>query len=257
MLHVGRCPGRRPSHWLNARTRACTCLGRWLFIAALGVFKFSPAFAQSTVGEYRGYFRPGHNLTAAVGLQQSRWSLSLPSLEKPLTTERYNLLALVSYGFHFQLFQRTGMVLGTGLQAILDRTSNRGYEPSFGVVLPTILGGFVQSLGANSRLLLLGELGVSWYPYSKWRVAETKALYEGGVLDQLALSAQLDFRLQKRNAFSVIAGWRLSADMLIGEKVAVAGESNAFPSMRHEGWCVALGITRQVTETLTGVQSDD
>lgn len=239
------------------RAQACASVGRWLSIVVFGLLTLSPAYAQSTGGEYSGYFRPGHNLTAALGLQQSRWSLVLPSLEKPLTTERYNLLALVSYGFHFQLFQRTGMVLGTGLQAILDRTDHRGYEPSFGVVLPTILGGFAQSLGPNSRLLLLGELGVSWYPYSKWRVEETKALYEGGVLDQLALTAQLDFRLQKRNAFSVIAGWRLSADMLIGEKVVVAGEGNAFPSMRHEGWCVALGITRQVTETLTGVQSDD
>ncbi len=257
MAHVVNCPGRKP---MDAAMRESHLLSRcsvWGLAAMLACFTLSPALAQSSSNEYRGFFRPGHNITVALGIQQSRWSLDLSSLEKPLTTERFNLLANLSYGFHFQLYQRTGLVLGTALSTIVDRTLHNGFKPNFGLVLPSILGGVVQSLGSDARLLLIGELGAVWYPYSKWRVYETKAMFEGGVLDQLALSAQLDWGLQKRNALSFIAGWRLSADQLVGENVVVATEGSSFPLMRHEGWFLSVGITRQVTETLTGVQEGD
>lgn len=224
-------------------------------------FKSAPAHAQSASEQYRGSFRPGHNITVALGIQQSRWSLELSTLEKPLTTERFNLLASVSYGFHFQVYQRVGLVLGTGLHTIVDRTSDTGFNPNFGMMLPSILGGFAVSLGPEARLLLLGELGAAWYPYSSWRVRETNAVYEGGVLDHLALSSQLDLNIRRanrnRSMFSIIAGWRLAGEQLVGEKIIAAGEGTTFPRMRHEGWFLSLGVTRHATETLTGVQESN
>jgi len=217
----------------------------------------SPAFGQSPVNEYRGSFRPGHNLTVATGLQQSRWSLNLESLGKPLTTERFNFLGILSYAYHFQLFQWTGLMMGTSVQFILDRTSRDGFEPKFGVALPSILGGIVQNLGNEARLLLVGEFGAAWYPYFKWKVAQTQAVYEGAVPDSLALSAQLELGLQRRNVLALIAGWRLSADSLVGDKLAISAESAGFPATRHEGFYLAVGVTRQVTETLTGVQGEN
>jgi hypothetical protein len=213
-----------------------------------------PAFAQSSAGGYGGNFRPGHNLTVALGIQQSRWSLDLALLEKPLTTERFNFLLSLSYGFHFRLFHRTGLVIGTATHAIFDRTDHQGFAPKVGLILPSILSGFVQSLGQQARLLLMGELGAGWYPYSKWKVQDEKVEFEGGVFDQITLSSQLDLGLQSNNVFSIIAGWRLAADDLVGQPVGINVQSDAFPISRHEGWYVALGITRQVTETLTGRQ---
>ncbi|NBO39214.1 hypothetical protein EBU99_11595 [bacterium] len=221
------------------------------------VVTVAPALGQTASNEYRGSFRPGHNITVALGIQQSRWSLDLPSIDKPLTTERFNLLTTLSYGFHFQLYQRTGLVLGTALHGVFDRTSRDGFEPHFGLILPSILGGVVQNLGTEARIMLVGELGAAWYPDFKWRVSKTQAIFEGAVPDQIAVSAQLDWGLQKRNVFSLIGGWRLAGDQLVGEKVKVVGEGTTFPSMRHEGWYLSMGITRQVTETLTGVQYEN
>lgn len=215
-----------------------------------------PAFAQTSGGGYRGSFRPGHNITVATGIQQSRWTLNLESLEKPLTTERFNFLTSVSYGYHFQLFQWTGMTLGTSFHAILDRTSRDGFEPKFAVILPPLSAGIVQNIGADARLLLVGEFGAVWYPYFKWKVSQTQAEFEGAVPDQLSLSAQLEVGLQKKNVLAVIAGWRLATDQLLGEKSAIGTESVSYPLLRHEGWYLAVGITRQVTEALTGVQGD-
>lgn len=228
--------------------------GMSAFVLVFVCMTSSPVQAQSSGSEYSGTFRPGHNITVALGIQQSRWSLNLATLKTPLTTERFNAVASVNYGFHFQVYQRFGFVLGTAMHSVLDRTAHNGFSPSVGVLLPSILGGIVQSLGSDVRLLLTSELGLAWYPYSLWRVAGTQSTYEGGVLDQIAISSQLDWGLQKRNVFSLIAGWRLSADHLVGEKVIVANDGASFPQMQHEGWFMALGVTRQVTETLTGVQ---
>ncbi|MEY4064229.1 MAG: hypothetical protein RIR26_437 [Pseudomonadota bacterium] len=140
------------------------------------------------------------------------------------------------------------------MHAVWDRTAHNGFSPGVGLLLPSILGGFVQSLGKDARLLLTGELGLAWYPYALWQVAEKQSTYEGGVLDQIILSSQLDWGLQKRNVLSVIAGWRLSAEHLVGEKASVGNDGASFPQMQHEGWFLALGVTRQVTETLTGIQ---
>lgn len=219
-------------------------------------FMVAPALGQSTENEYRSSFRPGHNITVAAGLQQSRWSLNLQSLEKPLTTERFNFLTSLIYSYHFQIFQLTGFALGTSLSLIVDRTSLDGFEPQFGLILPSLLAGFVQNIGANSRLLLLGEFGSVWYPYFKWKVAQNRAQYDGAVPDQFSMSAQLELGLQNRNAVALIAGWRLAADQLVGEKSALGSETTGFPSVRHEGWYLAVGMTRQVTETLTGVQGE-
>lgn len=223
-------------------------------IALSSVFIVAPAFGQSSGGEYRGSFRPGHNITFVTGIQQSRWSLNLDSLEKPLTTERFNFLTSLSYGYHFQVFQWTGLALGTAIHLILDRTSSDGFEPKFGVVLPSLLAGIVQNLGSDARLLLLGEFGASWYPYFRWRVSQNKAEYEGAVPDQISVSAQLELGLQRRNVLAVIAGWRLAADQLVGDKPAVSSDAAGYPTFRHEGWYVGLGVTRQVTEALTGEQ---
>jgi hypothetical protein len=217
-------------------------------------FTCPSAFAQSSGFDSGSSFRSGHNLTVALGIQQSRWSLDLAALEKPLTTERFNFLTTVSYGFHFRVFQRMGLVIGTAMHGILDRTSQAGFEPKFGVLLPSILSGIALSLGSQSRLLLLGELGASWYPYSLWKVVGTKNEFEGGVFDQVGLTSQLDLGLQNSNVVSLIAGWRLAAENFLGQPVGVIVDSNSFPASRHEGWFVALGITKQVTETLTGGQ---
>ncbi|NBX17136.1 MAG: hypothetical protein EBR09_07210 [Proteobacteria bacterium] len=217
----------------------------------------SPAFGQTTSSEYRGSFRPGHNLTVATGLQQSRWSLNLESLEKPLTTERFNFLTFMAYTYHFQVIQWTGLTVGTSVQLILDRTSKSGFQPKTGLGLPSVLAGIVQNLGTDARLLLLGEFGAAWYPSFKWKVEQTQAEYLGAVPDLLSLSAQIDFGLQKRNVLSVIAGWRLAADYIVGDKPAVTAEAAGFPEFRHEGWYLGVGLTRQVTETLTGVQSQN
>ena len=174
MLHIVRTSCIRPPN------KACTgaFTGRGRLIARLCVLLVSlmwvPAFAQSSAGGYGGNFRPGHNLTVALGIQQSRWSLDLALLEKPLTTERFNFLLSLSYGFHFRLFHRTGLVIGTATHAIFDRTDHQGFAPKVGLILPSILSGFVQSLGQQARLLLMGELGAGWYPYSKWKVQDEK-----------------------------------------------------------------------------------
>jgi hypothetical protein len=219
-------------------------------------FMASPAFGQSSRGEYRGSFRPGHNITVATGVQQSRWSLNLKVLDKPLTTERFNFLTSLSYGYHFQFFQWTGLALGTAMHFILDRTSRDGFEPKFGVILPSLLGGVVQNLGSDARLLLLGEFGATWYPFFKWKVSQNQAEYAGAVPDQLSVSAQLDLGLQRRNVLSFIAGWRLASDNILGTSTASTTDSGSFPAIRHEGWCLALGITRQVTEELIGQGSE-
>jgi hypothetical protein len=226
-------------------------------IALSLLFMASPAFGQNPVSEYRGSFRPGHNLTVATGLQQSRWSLNLDSLEKPLTTERFNFLTFLAYTYHFQVIQWTGLTVGTSVQMILDRTSREGFEPQIGLGLPSVLFGIVQNVGTDARLLLLGEFGAAWYPKFKWKVAQTQAEYLGAVPDLLSLSAQFDLGLQRRNVFSFVAGWRLAADYIVGDRPAVSAESAGFPEFRHEGWYLALGLTRQVTETLTGVQGDN
>lgn len=218
-------------------------------------FMVSPAFGQSGSQTYRGSFRTGHNITVATGVQQSRWSLNLDSLEKPLTTERFNFLTSFTYTYHFQLFQWTGLTLGTAVHSIFDRTSREGFQPKFGVILPSLLAGIVQNLGTDARLLLLGEFGAAWYPYFRWKVAQSQVEYSGAVPDQLTLSSQFEFGLQNRNVIALIAGWRLAADQIVGE--SVVAESFGYPNLRHEGWYLALGVTRQVTETLTGVQGNN
>lgn len=234
---------------LNGAVRLCSCV--FVFLLSLMCV---PVFAQTSTGEYGSAFRPGHNLTVALGIQQSRWSLDLAAIEKPLTTERFNFLTTLSYGFHFRLFHKTGLVIGTATHAIFDRTVHEGFAPKIGLLLPSILSGVVQALGSQARLLLLGELGAGWYPYSQWKVKDAKIEFEGGVFDQITLSSQLDVGLQNTNVLSLIAGWRLAADDLVGQPVGINVQSDAFPISRHEGWYVALGITRQVTETLTGRQ---
>jgi hypothetical protein len=83
-------------------------------------------------------------------------------------------------------------------------------------------------------------------------------MYEGGVLDHLALSSQLDLSIgggnRNRSMISIIAGWRLAGEQLVGEKIIVAGEGTTFPRMQHEGWFLSVGVSRHATETLTGVQ---
>jgi hypothetical protein len=217
----------------------------------------TPAFGQSSGSEYRGTFRPGHNITFATGLQQSRWSLNLETLEKPLTTERFNFLTTVSYGYHFQVFQWTGLALGTAVHFVLDRTSKDGFKPNFVFVLPSMLAGLVQNLGSDARLLLLGEFGAAWYPYFKWKVSQRQVEFEGAIPDQFSVSAQLDWGLQKRNVVSFIAGWRLASDFLVGDKPTKSADVASFPDLRHEGWALSVGITRQITETLTGVQGNN
>ncbi|MEY2987739.1 MAG: hypothetical protein RJB13_1260 [Pseudomonadota bacterium] len=254
MFHIERISRTRLLYKACAGSLACS--GRLcarilvLFISLTCV----PVFAQSSAGEYGSVFRPGHNLTVALGIQQSRWSLDLSVLEKPLTTERFNFLTSLSYGFHFRLFHRTGLVIGTATHVIFDRTVHQGFAPKVGLILPSILSGIVQSLGQHARLLLVGELGAGWYPYSKWKVQDAKVEFEGGVYDQITLSSQLDLGLQNSNVISIIAGWRLAADDLIGQPVGINVQSDSFPVSRHEGWYIALGITRLVTETLTGRQ---
>ena len=254
MLHSAYRPGLRPTSEASRASVLKVVFGSACIGLAVFLFNDSPAHAQSFPEQYRGSFRPGHNITVGLGIQQSRWSLELSGLEKPLTTERFNLLASGSYGFHFQVYQRIGLVLGTGLHVVVDRTIHNGFKPNFGLMLPSILGGVVIALGQEFRLLLLGELSAAAYPYSNWRGAETGAFFEGGVLDHVALSSQLDWGLLKRNVFSLIAGWRLAGEQLVGEKIILSGEGTSFPRMRHEGWFLLFGITRQVTETLTGIQ---
>lgn len=254
MFHIER--KSRLSVWKKVRAEVLLCPIVLFAAVCLSIASLicSPAFAQTSVGEYGSAFRPGHNLTVALGIQQSRWSLDLAALEKPLTTERFNFLATLSYGFHFRLFHRTGLVIGTATHALFDRTAHEGFTPKFGLILPSILSGVVQALGSQARLLLLGELGASWYPYSVWRVRDTKNEFDGGVFDQITLSSQLDLGLKNNNAVSLIVGWRLAAEDLVGQPVGINVQSESYPSSRHEGWYLALGVTRQVTETLTGGQ---
>ncbi|MFZ9519226.1 MAG: hypothetical protein ACO3A4_02005 [Silvanigrellaceae bacterium] len=189
-------------------------------------------------------------------MQQSRWSLNLKALDKPLTTERFNFLTSLSYGYHFQFFQWTGLTLGTATHFILDRTSRDGFEPKFATILPSLLGGIVQNLGSDARLLLLGEFGAAWYPFFNWKVSQNQAEYSGAVPDQLSLSAQFDLGLQRRNVLSAILGWRLGTDNIIGSSSTAVTDSSTFPTIRHEGWFLAFGVTRQVTEELIGQGAD-
>lgn len=255
MLHIERKSRMMTLNRVCADAPKCPGV-LWARICAFVIALMSvPAFAQSSAGEYGSVFRPGHNLTVALGIQQSRWSIDLAGLDKPLTTERFNFLTTLSYGFHFRLFHRTGLAIGTATHAIFDRTLSQGFSPKVGLLLPSILTGVVQTLGEQARLLLLGELGAGWYPYSQWKVKDGKVEFEGGVFDQITLSSQLDLGLQNNNVVSIIAGWRLAADDLVGQPVGVNVQVDSFPTSRHEGWYIALGVTRQVTEALTGRQN--
>lgn len=226
-----------------------------------------PSVATST-GTFSTTFRPGHNLTFLVTIQQSRWNLKPDADQSTRSVEDGRLLPglALRYAFHLNLMSKFGLVMGTGAQFVYDTAVHRefryvrqeastdvvytDFHAGSSVVFPSILFGIVQNFLAETRVLLLAEYAAAWYPNMAVTVQSGA---RGGVLgagrrtvlaaipDHVAVFAQLDVFRGRSWAFTGASGWRLVKLDLLGRPTNNSALNTLQP--RNSSFFLQTGVT--------------
>ena len=219
------------------------------FFVLFGCLAPTLAQAQDDSDEvYTTNFRPGHNLSFLVTIQQSRWKLNVTP-EVPNVDRKAVLPGLaLRYAFHLALARKFGLVMGTGVQFLYDAKNYEGYTPGSVIGFPSILIGFVQNFASDWRLMFCGEYYASWFPkMSATNTAGTQAQL-GGIPDNLSVFAEIDSFSKKTVALSGVIGYRLVALDFLGKSRTDSFLFRLNP--RDSGWFVQTGATWQLGDEL-------
>ncbi len=175
-------------------------------------------------------FRSGHNLSLFLSGEYTTWNANqTPDSSNPDNAvtvdpaqESKAVMALFfRYTYHVNIISSFGFFVGS-TAGFLVSNGNYGKEnnfyPGYGIAFPTVLGGLVQGLGQDFRLLAGIEYGAVWFPqmkiysHSKDPNDPTKIITAEKDLspapDMVSIFVGLDNFLTRNTALSFNVGYR-------------------------------------------------
>ncbi len=173
-------------------------------------------YAQDTGRvDFRTSFKPGHNLTLNLVVQQTSWKVSDTESVSGGTSFSLAPGAQFRYSFHVNIVGNTGFALGTGLSAFSHEDAvGEAFSPGWSVSFPSISVGAVQNLGQDTRLTGFFEYAATYFPkfvvFAKTNdgLNETEEVAVSFAPDSLLTSLQIEQFLSRTLSVVLSGGYR-------------------------------------------------
>ncbi|MES2615101.1 MAG: hypothetical protein V4591_06785 [Bdellovibrionota bacterium] len=162
-------------------------------------------------------FRSGHNLSLFLSGEYTTWSAQQSSSEGDsdvIDSAKANktiIAMFFRYTYHINIISSFGFFVGSTAGVFASNGSygeHRNFYPGYGFSFPTVLGGLVQGLGQDFRLLAGVEYGAVWFPQMQITTSTNKQLGLGAVPDMYSIFIGIDNFLTRDTALSFNVGYR-------------------------------------------------
>lgn len=206
-------------------------------IVYLVLFTFLGSAVYASNNDDEDYFTPnfrsGHNLSLFLSGEYTTWGAnqaSVPSTPSNTsdTPEQINdkvkavtidaaqgnkaVIALFfRYSYHINIISSFGFFVGSTVGILASNGSygaQKNFYPGYGISFPTVLGGLVQGIGQNFRILSGIEYGAVWFP--KMRIYTQSGIEKdlSPVPDMFGFFGGIDNFLSRNTAISLNVGYR-------------------------------------------------
>ena len=176
--------------------------------------------------EFLPSFRSGHNISLFLSGEYSNWAMTQTNAPKNIlgtqagfdavTVDSANQTKLLGslffrYTYHINILAGFGFFVGSTV-GLFSPNGNYGDKQNFyvgyGVSFPTVLGGLVQNIGQNFRLIGGIEYGAAWFPKMSVTTRSGSEQLLAPVPDMLSIYVGLDRFLKKNLALTIHFGYR-------------------------------------------------
>ncbi len=231
----------------------------------------SEAQSESTESPFsNSMFRPGHNLTLLMLLEQSHWQVQNSENIDGFARRELSPAASLRYSFHINLFGGLGFALGTAVAGFfpgddlapseLRKTRGAKFRPGYALQFPSLSAALVQNVGQDVRLSGQVDYAALYMPSMRIRTKPRESLGEDSreaagdrelgrevamtvVPDSWSVGLQTDFFVTPLFGIALYAGYRSVLSSCLG-----GCSSSAFVnSVRFdtEVWQLGCGVTWQ------------
>lgn len=205
-------------------------------------------------------FRAGHNLSLLLSGEMTTWNANQSTA--PRTTGNLEdvtidsaqqgkaiIAVLFRYAYHINIISGFGFFVGsTG--GLFFSNGNYGrqqnFYPGYGISFPTVLGGLLQGIGQDFRILAGAEYGAVWFPQMKISSQSGIAYELSTVPDMYSFFLGMDSFLSRTSAITFNVGYRqIHNPCLSGCSTSVYSNSLSITS---KSYFAQLGFTWSLSD---------
>ena len=171
-------------------------------------------------------FRSGHNLSLFLSAEYTTWRANqslvpsnpgdtddqIRSVTINSAQESKPVLALFfRYAYHINIISSFGFFVGSTIGLFSSNGSygkQKNFYPGYGIAFPTVLGGLVQGIGQDFRLMTGIEYGAVWFPQMKIFTQSNEEKGLSPAPDMFGIFVGVDNFLTRNTALSFNVGYR-------------------------------------------------